>query len=176
MRGKKGIPHTDPEGPPRRRGNKARGHGTWENDRPPVCGVVGREGGRARLTVAEHADGETLRRVVMRATWPMVSVFTDEWGGYNGLPEMGRRHATVCHVAGEWARDDDGDGIREVHDNTLEGLWTGLRNFLRPFRGVNKKYLHQYVAMFEWGYNVKQATPSFLWAILGVRSATICHT
>jgi transposase len=176
MRGKKGIPHTDPEDPPRRRGNKARGHGTWENDRPPVCGVVGREGGRVRLTVAEHADGETLRRVVMRATWPMVSVFTDEWGGYNGLPEMGRRHATVCHVAGEWARDDDGDGIREVHDNTLEGLWTGLRNFLRPFRGVNKKYLRQYVAMFEWGYNVKQATPSFLWAILGVRSATICHT
>jgi transposase len=90
--------------------------------------------------VAEHADGETLRRMVMRATWPMVSVFTDEWGGYNGLPEMGRSHATVCHAAGEWARDDDGDGIREVHDNTPEGLWTGLRNFLRPFRGVNKKY------------------------------------
>jgi transposase len=176
MRGKKGVPHTDPEDPPRRRGNEARGHGTWENDRPPVCGVVGREGGQVRLTVAEHADGETLRGVVRRATWPMVSVFTDEWGGYNGLPEMGRRHATVCHAAGEWARDDDGDGIREVHDNTLEGLWTGLRNFLRPFRGVNKKYLHQYVAMFEWGYNVKRATSSFLWAILGVRSATICPT
>jgi hypothetical protein len=34
----------------------------------------------------------------------------------------------------EWARDDNGDGVREVHCNTLEGL----RNFLRPFRGVNK--------------------------------------
>ena len=67
-----------------------------------------------------------------------------------------RRSATRI---GEWARDDDGDGVREVHDNTLEGLWTGLRNFLRPFRGVNKVYLHQYVAMFEWGYNVKRATP-----------------
>ena len=55
------------------------------------------------------------------------------------------------HVAGEWARDDDGDGIREVHVNTSEGLWTGLRNFLRPFRGVNKMYLYQYVAIFEWG-------------------------
>jgi hypothetical protein len=58
----------------------------------------------------------------------------------------------VCHAAGEWARDDDGDGIREVHVNTLEWLWTGLRNFLRPFRGVNKKYL--YLPMFEWGYRV----------------------
>ena len=81
---------------------------------------------------------------------------------------MGRGHATVCHAAGEWARDDDGDGVREVHDNTLEGLWTGLRNFLRPFRGVSKKYLYQYVAMFEWGYNVKRATPGFLRALLGV--------
>jgi hypothetical protein len=58
-----------------------------------------------------------------------------------------------------------------VHDNTLEGLWTGLRNFLRPLRGVSKKYLQQYVAMFEWGANVKRATPSFLRALLGVRVA-----
>jgi transposase len=172
MRGKEGIPHTDPEGPPRRRANQARGHGTWEDDRPPVCGVVGRQSGRLRLTVAERSDGEALRRVVMRATWPMVRVNTDEWRGYTGLPGMGRDRRTVCHAAGEWARDDDGDGIREVHVNTLEGLWTGLRNFLRTFRGVNKKYLYQYVAMFEWGYDVKRATPGFLWALLGVRSAT----
>ena len=81
----------------------------------------------------------------------MVTVHTDEWQGYHSLPASGRRHATVSHAVHEWARDDDGDGIREVHCNTLEGLWTGLRNFLRPFRGENKKYLHQYVAMFEWG-------------------------
>jgi hypothetical protein len=134
--------------------------------------VVGRESGRLRLTVAERSDGETLRRVVMRATWPMVRVNTGEWLGYNGLPGMGRDRLTVCHAAGERERDDDGDGIHEVHVNTLEGLWTGLRNFLRTFRGVNKKYLYQYVAMFEWGYNVKRATPDFLWALLGVRSAT----
>ena len=66
--------------------------------------------------------------------------------------------------------------MREVHDNTLEGLWTGLRNFLRPFRGVSKKYLQQYVAMFEWGANVKRATPSFLRALLSVGATTTCPT
>ena len=111
-----------------------------------------------------------------RASWPMVEVNTDEWGGYDGLPEMGRSRATVCHGEKEWARDDDGDGIREVHVNTPEGLWTGLRNFLRPFRGVNKAYLYQYVAMFEWGYNIKRVTAAFVGALLGVRSATICPT
>ena len=170
------MPHTDPADPPRRRANKARGHGSWDNDRPPVCGVVGRESGRVRLTVTRRSDRATLERVVRKASWPMATVNTEEWGGYNGLAGMGRRHATVCHAAGEWARDDDGDGVREVHDNTLEGLWTGLRNFLRPFRGVSKKYLYQYVALFEWGYDVKRATPEFLRAILGVESATKCPT
>jgi hypothetical protein len=55
---------------------------------------------------------------------------------------MGRSRAAVSDLAGEWARDDDGDGIREVHVNKLEGLWTGFRNFLRLFRGVNKVYLY----------------------------------
>lgn len=103
-------------------------------------------------------------------------VYTDEWRGYGRLAEMGRGHATVCHAIGEWARDDDGDGIREVHDNTLEGMWTGLRNYLRIFRGVNKEYLHQYVAIFEWSYNAKRATPEFLRALLGVRHRTNSRT
>ncbi len=98
-------------------------------------------------------------------------VYTDEWRGYDQLAEMDRGHATVCHTIGEWARDDDGDGIREVHDNTLEGMWTGLRNYLRIFRGVNKIYLHQYVGIFQWAYNLKRATPEFLRALLGTAIA-----
>ena len=64
MRGKKGVPHPDPEDPPRRRANKVRGHGTWDNDRPPVCGVVGRESGQVRLTVAAQSDRRALEAVV----------------------------------------------------------------------------------------------------------------
>ncbi|HMB06870.1 MAG TPA: hypothetical protein VKP69_24425, partial [Isosphaeraceae bacterium] len=58
-----GVPHRDPDDPRRRRANKARGHGTWDNDRPPVCGVVGRQSGQVRLSVAEHTDGATLQGV-----------------------------------------------------------------------------------------------------------------
>ena len=36
----------------------------------------------------------------------------------------------------------DGDGL---FTNTIEGVWTTLRNFLRPFRGVHKKFLAGYV-------------------------------
>ena len=89
---------------------------------------------------------------------------TDEWSAYDRLPETGRVHKTVCHTPGqrEWARDEDGDGIREVHCNTMEGIWTGLRNFLRPFRGTNKVYLSQYIALFEWTHNLKRVTTEWL--------------
>jgi transposase-like protein len=166
--GEKGVPHLDPEDPPRRRGNQVPGHGSWDNDRPPICGVVGRQSGRIRLYVEHHADGPTLQQDVRRATGPKTTVNTDEWAAYGGLAALGRRHVTVCHGAGEWARDDDGDGIREVHNNTMEGIWTGLRNFLRPFRGVNKVYLYQYAAIFEWGFNIKCAAGEFIRALLGV--------
>jgi transposase len=105
---------------------------------------------------------------VQRATWPKTTVNTDEWPGYGGLAGIGRRHVTVCHAAGEWARDDDGDGIREVHNNTAEGIWTGLRNFLRPFRGVNKAYLYQYAVIFQWRYNLKEVTGGFIRALVGM--------
>ena len=57
---------------------------------------------------------------------------------------------------------ENGDGIREIHVNTIEGLWTGLRNFLRPFRGVHKKHLAGYVAICEFAINLKRITPSFI--------------
>ncbi len=90
--------------------------------------------GRIRLRVTEWSDGETLEAVVRRASWPMAMVNTDDWCGHNRLPEIGLFRATVRHVAGEWAWDDDGDGSARSL-NTLEGLRTGPRNFRRLFRG-----------------------------------------
>ncbi len=174
MRGKKGIPHRDPDDPPRRRANKKRGHGTFAGDRPPVAGVVGRTTGWVRFWVVANTDRETLQECVGHATGPDIVLYTDEWVGYQWVAESGRTHATVCHAPGqrEWARDDDGDGIREVHNNTLEGIWTGLRNFLRPFRGVSKWYLHAYVGIFEWIYTLKELTADFLRALFGVPLTT----
>jgi len=98
------------------------------------------------------------------------TINTDEWKAYHHLPDAQRNHSTVNHTPGKrvWARDDDGDGVREVHVNTIEGFWTGLRNFLRPFRGVNKIYLQQYAAIHEWAHNLKTDTITFLRTLCGV--------
>jgi transposase len=167
MRGKKGEKHGDPDDPPRIRANKQRGHGTYDNDRLPIVGTVGRHSGKVRLRVVKHTDKATLCQHVETFTRPGANVNTDEWMGYRGLP---RKHSIVSHRLYEWARDEDGDGIREVHVNTIEGMWTSVRNFLRPFRGVHKKYLSRYVAMCEFSHNLKKVTPRFISALVALHS------
>lgn len=157
--GEKGEPHRDPKDPPRRRGNKRRGHGTYKNDRPPVVGTLGRESGLVRLRVAHRTDGATLSAHIHQFTCPTATIYTDGWRGYNGID---RSHAIVCHGDGEWARDDDMDGFRETHINTIEGAWTTVRNFLRPFRGVHKKFLAGYIAICEFAINIKTVTVEFI--------------
>lgn len=132
------------------------------NDRAPILGLLGRGSGLIRLVVCTNTQQKTIQPEVERVTTPSVVLYTDASSAYWRIGETGRRHRTVCHSQGEWARDDDGDGVREVHCNTMEGIWTGLRNFLRRFRGVHKKYLAQYVAMFEWSYNLKRVCGEYL--------------
>ncbi len=110
-----------------------------------------------------NTTAATLCERVHQTTGPGVMVYTDESASYNALQ---RPHETVCHSVHEWARDADGDGIREVHTNTLEGLWAALRTFLRPFRGVHKAYLGGYAAIFELGVNLKRISPTFIAAIV----------
>ena len=159
MRGKKSDPHLNPSDPPRRRANKRKGRGTYANDRPPIIGTVGRESGQVRLRVAYHTDTATLSAHVHQFTQEGATVYTDEWQGYCRL---NRRHSTVCHGKRQWATDADGDGIREVHTNTIEGVWTTVRNFLRPFRGIHKKWLAGYIALCEFRINCKGITAQFI--------------
>jgi transposase-like protein len=159
MRGKKGDEHFDLLDPPRRRANKQRGRGTYANDRLPVLGTVGRQTGQVRLRVVHDTTGVTLVAHVHRFTQAGAAVFTDEYQSYNHII---RFHAAVAHGLKEWARDDDGDGIREVHCNTVEGLWTDVRNFLRPFKGVHKKYLAGYIAIAELRRNEKRISPRLI--------------
>lgn len=128
--------------------------------------------------MVHKADRESLQGFVERTTKPSATVFTDEWRSYDRLAQTGRRHFRACHTPGQriWAWDADGDGINEVHDNTLEGIWTGLRNFLRTFRGVSKWNLEGYVAIFQWGHNVKKATTNFIRAMLGLSQNTAWET
>ena len=159
-RGKKRTPHPDPADPPRRRAHKRKGHGTYANDRPPIISVVSRDTGEHRFGVCDHAAKRTGHDLIaehVSADSAMRS--TDEGSGYHGSHAA---HATVCHSAHAWARDDEGDGRREVHGNTCEGAGAALRTYRRAFRGVHQQYLHRYVATYEALVNTKRVTPDLI--------------
>ena len=125
--------------------------------------MIGRETRQVRIRVMKNTQGKTLCPFVERFTQAQATLYTDEYDSYNRLKRI---RLTVCHGKNEWARDDDGDGIREVHVNSNEGGWTGLRNFLRPYRGVHKAYLSGYVAIHELAVNHKQVSPAIVSALV----------
>ena len=133
-RGKKSTPHRDPADPPRRRANKRKGHGTYANDRPPIISIMSREPGEQRFWVGDHADRRTCHGLLIE-NLPAGSarLYADEWQSYRGSHPA---YATVRHSVREWARDDDGDGQREVHRNTCEGAGAALRTYWRAFQGA----------------------------------------
>ena len=111
----------------------------------------------------KNTQGATLCPFVETFTKPEATLYTDEYDSYNKLKRV--RH-TVCHSKNEWARDDNRDGIREFHVNSNEGGLTGLRNFLRPFRSVDKHDLSGYVAIHEFAVNHRAISPEFVSVIV----------
>jgi transposase len=142
----KGRKHADPADPPRRRANQARGHGTWASDRPPIVGVVGRCSGQIRLRLCRHSDRATLQPLLLTHTRDDAIVNTDEWSAYRTLAATGRIHQTVCHTPTkrEWARDDDGDGIRssQQHDGRHLDRLSQFRAFVSWHQQMVSGWIH----------------------------------
>ena len=108
-----------------------------------------------------------IEAVVLRVAEPDTQVHTDAWHACDGLDAPKRRRFSVKHKRKEWARDDDGDGIREVHANTIEGFWRGLRNDLRPCRGVSKWRLDLDLAFDPCTRNLRLDVLGFLGRVPG---------
>lgn len=72
----------------------------------------------------------------------------------------------MCHSAGEYARDDDGDGFYEVHVNTMEGFWSLLPSWLRPHRELSQENLPLYLGFFEFVHNAKNRGKALLSGLL----------
>ena len=105
-------------------------------------------GGQVVMRMLANVQQKTIRPILEAAITCGTMVYTDEYDIYCRLPEWGYGHQTVCHSKGEYARDEDGDGFHEIHVNTMEGVWSLLRNWLRPHRGISQENLPLYLAFF----------------------------
>ncbi len=87
--------HPDPEDSPGKRANKQRGHGIYDNDRPPVVETVGCESEQVRLRVVHNTDRKTLEERVHLFTLKETTCYTDEWQSLSSH-HSGTRHCLSC--------------------------------------------------------------------------------
>ena len=135
-----------------RRLKGARGRGTLATEKPPVLGLVQRNG-QLVVRLLANVKQKTIQPIIEQIVAKGSLIYNDEYNIYNRLQQWGYDHKTVCHSKGEYARDDDGDGFCEVHVNTQEGIWSVLRSWLRPHRGISQKRLPIYLGFFEFIFN-----------------------
>lgn len=123
--------------------------------------IISRSTGECRYWVLDGTNKANCGKLIDESLPKDATVwlYTDGSSAYRSVYPQ---HASVNHSVKEWARDDNGDGRREVHCNSCEGRGAALRTFLRPFRGVHKDNLFRYVAVFEAGANAKRVTPALV--------------
>jgi len=145
----------------------APGRGTLEKEKPPIFGMIQRTG---EVVIRMPADVRqtTIGPLIKATIVPGSTAYTDEYDIDHRLPEWGDAHRTVCHAAGEYARDEDGDGFCEVHVNTMEGFRSLLRSWLRPHRGVSQEKFPLYLGFFEFVHDVRRRGKALLGSLVGL--------
>jgi IS1 family transposase/transposase-like protein len=135
-----------------------KGGGTGVGDKSIV---VGRKG-NVVARVIENVQASTLTAFVREAVSHKVSLLcTDGWAGYAKLAEQGYPHGVVDHAIGQYV-------FGAVHTQTIEGFWSLLkRGVVGTYHKVSRKYLHLYVAEFQFRYNNRQNADIFGTAITG---------
>jgi transposase-like protein len=166
--GHKGFPAAIKGRKPRRNRLKgARGRGTLATEKPPVFGMIGRDG-QVSITMLPNVKQETIKPLILMTILAGTLINTDEYTIYDRLTQWGYEHKTVNHSRGEYARDEDGDGFCEVHVNRMEGFWSLLRSWLRPHRGISQEKLPLYLGFFEFIHNVRKRGQALLEPLLSL--------
>ena len=151
----------------RRRLKGKRGRGTLTDEKPPIFGMLQRDG-EVVIAMLPNVQRVTIEPLIQQTIQAGSRVYTDEYDIYNQLEQYGYTHKTVNHSASEYARDEDGDGFHEVHVNTLEGFWSLLRSWFRPHRGISQEKLPRYLAFFEFVHNARRRGKALLASLLAV--------
>jgi len=127
-----------------RRIGAKKGHGT---DKLPIVGVYDRPTGTVLVFVEPRKlDIAFIIRTLKTHTVAGAKVYTDGFKMYRSLSTHGFFHAYIDHDGGEYVRGD-------VHTNNIEGFWGIMKRKLGCIGGMQRKYLHLFVAEIVWKFN-----------------------
>ena len=91
-------------------------------------------------------DAATLLPIIQQWVAPGSIVWTDMWGAYNQLANLGYQHGTVNHSL-HFVDPNTG-----VTTNRVEAMWSRAKDKVKAGRGpTNRNMVADYLAEFMWG-------------------------
>ena len=109
-----------------------------------VAGAKDRATNAVRAAVVSGTDAKTLQGFVGDRTADGATVYTDDHGGYEGMPF---EHETVKHSISEYV-----NGM--AHTNGIESFWALLkRGYHGTYHHMSEKHLGRYVGEFAGRHN-----------------------
>ena len=109
-----------------------------------VVGAKDRETNRVSAAVVGNTDARTLQSFVGDRAAKGATVYTDDHGGYQGMPF---KHETVKHSISEYVNG-------QAHTNGIESFWATLkRGYHGTYHHMSEKHLGRYVGEFSGRHN-----------------------
>ena len=139
--------------------------------RPPIWALSGVQHGTGFIAlepVAER-DADTLQTFIKEHSIVCATHITDGWRAYLGLDAMGYFHWNLNHSIG-FVHEFTGFYI-----NTINGLWSLVRDDFRRFRGLQRQRLQSFLDEFAFRRNMKM-TDTGLWMKFLLVIGTKQHT
>ena len=113
-----------------------------------VVGAKDRETNHVSAAVVGNTDAKTLQGFVGSHAAKGATVYTDDHGGYSGMPF---EHETVKHSVSEYVNGT-------AHTNGIESFWALLkRGYHGNYHHMSPKHLGRYVGEFSGRHNDRRA-------------------
>ena len=113
-----------------------------------VVGMKDRDSNKVTARVVEDTDAPTLQGFVADHAAPDAMVYTDDHGGYQGMPF---EHETVKHSVAEYVHN-------MAHTNGIESFWSMLKRAHKgTFHKISPKHLDRYVQEFAGKHNIRDS-------------------
>ncbi len=130
--------------------NKRLNAGRGSVGKTAVIGAKDRATNRVTASVAYSTTQPVLQGFVMATSKPGAKIYTDDHGGYEGLPN----HEVVRHSVGEYVNG-------QAHTNGVESFWSLMkRGYHGIFHSMSVKHLNRYVDEFAGRHNQREINTS----------------
>ncbi len=141
-------------------GGKAHGKRGWgAENKTCLFGMIERNG-RVKIQIVPDRTADTLIPIINENVESGITIYSDQYKGYNELRQLGFVHDSVNHSRYQWRKGN-------CYTNSIEGFWSNLKKSLKGTHTiVSPKHLQNYLNEFCFRHNNRNGVVMFN-AILG---------